>query len=708
MVAGPDIDQAEFEFKYGLYADNEVVQPLDLNRHYIRVAMRDVDSEPTGSDISILATAFHIWYGVIEVDEKDIFGTRVFDFRNTQTTVKTGNQKITAFGLLRELENTPVNQSIVKQAASAQNQEIPRGIPFNFNENGQFPDRGNRSENEEGVEATYVFSFEPNGDFKWNGADALNYTIKNDVPLDSQGNKAYRWNFTTGGSLEWFDVTVKRDKRSVKDVVDDIVDRRRAVGYYVQGDEQGASFESIVRVFTFLESSIPLNDNITILPNPRQFTLDFESSFDVTEALLVNSITHKADVITVRGAKVTSTFSIWVDPTLLEGGWTSANETAYLEGALNTAGYAALEEDDQKEVNQRARTQDSLGDVFSKFVMVDIWDLQISDSKSPGATNYWIAVAPGDFQSLPADPDDLTGDFSVDLNPDGSFVNPPDKLWSKGAKFERFLSIKKDSADELSEYKDPLVIFQTDTDAGVWEFGEQLNSRSGMEHEQSRKFSTRLNMLDKELGIEVIVGAAGAQQLIALENWAGAEPTPANYDPETEEGNGVDYFEMIATVSMKWDRHVEAVVFPRGTPLNSLEPGVPKRETFIDVPDARLDYLIPGTVTDIDDAGALVVDTTGSILRDDRDRMKRIASLAEIWYGVTRQALTLTYKQLRAVANEDGSIRLRIGDLITSIGAQYSETDVNSVVTGITFDNGESPTTTIQLSYAHLDFADAI
>lgn len=702
VVAGPDIDQAQFEFKYGLYANDELVQPLDLDRYFVRVALRDEGSETSDpvTDSDILATAFFVWYGIIEVDEKNIFGTRTIQ----NTAIKTGDQQITAFGLLRDLENTPINKSIVERYVSQTHkppEEIPRGIPFNINENGQFPDRGNRSAEKKGTAGTYIFSHEPNGGQKWSGTDALLYTLANDAPLDGQGNKAYEWEYDMEpGALEWFDVTIDRDKRSVKDILDDIIDRRRALGYYVQGYESGGALRATVRVFTFLESSIPLNDNKTIAANPRQFTLDFENSFDVEQAGLVNSISHEADIIWVRGAKITSTFSCWVDANLLAESWSSADEVTYRDGATGSAGYAALTDEQKQGANQRARSSDSLDDVFSKFVMQDSWDLQVPDSKDGTPTNYWVAIDPEGFSGL-TDPDDITGPFAT--------TNTGDKLWSKGAKFERFLPIKKKTGVDLSEYRDPFILFKTDAAVDAWEYGEHLNARSATDDEENkRQFSTRLSMLDQELGFVVKVGAAGGQQLIASQNWAGAAATSEYYDPTTEEGNGVDYNDMIATVCMKWDRHVEVYEISTGGSLNALDPGVPKREIFIDVPDARLDFLLPGTITDIDDGGTRVQDTTGSILRDDRERLERIAKVAKKWYGVTRQALTLNYKQLRVVASSDGSIKMRVGDLVTSIGSSYTATDVNSVVTAITFENSDSPSTTMETSFAHMDFVDAV
>lgn len=701
-VAGPGIDIAELEFNYGIYADQKKVNPLDLERKYVRIILRNVDSEPDDPTVTEMRdNAFLVWYGIIEVDERDAGGTRTINGVATPT----GNQKFTAYGLLRELELTFVTQSVVEESVSGF-QTINRGIPFNLQAGGQYPDRGNSSKLNSGpAGTTRIFGFAPFTDDEvnvWDAFRALEYTLEYDTPKDINGDKVFEWRVVGLGllSLDWFDVTVERDRRSVKDIIDDLIDRRRIVGYYVYGVEDADGFHARISIFTFNEFTIDLGANQQIAANSRQFTLDFESSFDVEVAVLSDNSAHRADVVFVRGAPITTTFSCFRQGGFLEAAWSPEDETRFLEGAKNTPGYDALSEEDKQKRNQVARSQESLKDVYSKFVIADNWDLIVPDDILGDGSDYWVGVetpTPSDFEIV-KDWHDVADDTNV-----------PAKLWHKGKRFLRFIPIREDDNDDLSEYLDPFVLFLTSTDPlEVWEFGDRLNTKSAFAADDDvRQFSTRLIMLEKELGIRIEVGGAGAQQLIALEDWILGTPetTKAEYDPETTEGNGVSNLLMIVTVALEWDDRVIEKALPSNPDTQAELQSRHAREMWIDVPDARLDFLLPGTVTDIDDAGALVQSTDGEIIRDDRFRLLKIALVSAEWFGVKRQALQLRYRQLRPPTN--GTDKIVIGDLITSIGAIYSDPDVNSVVTSIVYEMTGSPTTTVETSYAHLDISDA-
>ena len=688
-VAGPDIDTAELEFNYGIYADGSKVSPLGLDRKYVRLILRDEESEPDDPTVTDMKdNAFEVWYGIVEVDERDTGGTRT-------VSGPTGNQKFTAYGLLRELELTFVTESVVEDSTGIP-QTINRGIPFNLQATSQFPDRGNQS-----TGSTFIFSFEPFTDGegnRWSALTALFYTLTNDTPKDGNGEETYPWTIdSTFGTLSWFDITVERDRRSVKDIIDDLIDRRHLVGYYVQGIEDASGFHAELKIFTFNESVLILDRVDSLIPNPRQFTFDFESSFDIEVAILSNNSAHRADRVTVRGAFITSTFSCWIATDFLEEGWTATEETTFKDAAKDITDYSGLSTEDKQKVNQIARTQDSLKDVFSKFVIGDAWDQSVPDSIDGGGSTYYATVV-----NLPDS--DSSKDITLQFD-SGNPLNIPRKLWHKGRTFLRYIPIREQSDDDLSDYRDPFVIFRT-TDAtdDVWEFGHQLSARSVFADSDAHQFSTRLVLLDKELGFRVEVGAAGGQQLIAVSDWddpASAETTKAEYDPTTAEGNGVDFKDMIITATIEWDDRISVTV-DSPAPDSAIDmQGRMLREMFIDIPDARLDFILPGTVTDIDDAGALTQNTNGEIIRDDRSRITRLAEVAAEWFGRKRQALQLRYNQLRPPT--DGTDTIVIGDLITSIGAVYSDPDVNSVVTSIVYEMTGSPTTTVETSYAHLD-----
>jgi len=93
----------------------------------------------------------------------------------------------------------------------------------------------------------------------------------------------------------------------------------------------------------------------------------------------------------------------------------------------------------------------------------------------------------------------------------------------------------------------------------------------------------------------------------------------------------------------------------------------------------RLDYLVPDTVVRVDGTTGALVRAGGGYLRDDREQLRRLATMAYQWYSQRRTALEFSTAQVRG--------DLWLGDLVTEIGDQSIEgghqQDVFSVVTSI-------------------------
>jgi hypothetical protein len=134
----------------------------------------------------------------------------------------------------------------------------------------------------------------------------------------------------------------------------------------------------------------------------------------------------------------------------------------------------------------------------------------------------------------------------------------------------------------------------------------------------------------------------------------------------------------------------------------------PKRVRHVYVPDARLDIRLPGTVTGLAYNGTLDWDDNGSIIRDDREKLKDIGKAMAAWYGVKRQAMNLVYGKLTLKIRPpvDGTTNpdpVRLGSLVTKVGVNISRPDVNSPITGIAFDLDRQETT-IQTTFYEGDF----
>lgn len=172
-------------------------------------------------------------------------------------------------------------------------------------------------------------------------------------------------------------------------------------------------------------------------------------------------------------------------------------------------------------------------------------------------------------------------------------------------------------------------------------------------------------MQDDAFGI--IIDVHGAPQHVIADN----DFTPIDADDTADWGAVIDYSYIRATVFAEGDGHVEES-WPQNVPNNDYI-----KELIIWVPNARLDYLVPGTVVDIDDEGNPIT-TNGGFVRDDTDYLKNVASSAYQWHSQERVAINVTIR-------ETAETRVR-GELILSIGSGVNEETINTVVTNCTYD----------------------
>jgi hypothetical protein len=694
-LAAPDIDEADLEWQYGLFS-GEFREMKDLDRKYIKIEVFKEDG-----------TIVWTWFGVIEVDTRDPGGTRTATAAQAALTpglnpgdaIPHGEQHFMAYGLLRELERTIVGTSQVLDQAGNQ-MEIGHGLSFNHNRYGHYVERGNRSDPVFGVGGDVaIFSHEPHGEDLWRVSDVVEYLLEWYEPPDVNGDPVCEWVF--GGptaAVEWLEASARTDGRNVKEILDDLLDRRRLLGYWVQGVATGPNVGASLSCFTFSENPIPIPGTMLVIPeNPNPVTLDFETAFDIDVCVLSNNSAHIADRVIAQGDFITSTFTIsWSDISVgLFNGWESGEETDFLAGASGEAGYSGWTLDKKQKANQQARGTESLSHVFSRFVPAEDW----------GGTTFDVfsALASTEISCIPdADPDELDGISDLDTSSVYTIATAPghQQTWSwKRKPFLSYLPFKNPaSTNNVDDFIRPFVCWRIEEGTGIipdtWAAGHKLTTVG--DDEQEFGFSTRLYMLEGQAGIRVEV-SNGVQQLVARDSWAGAAETKKNQDPTKRASVSFKNWSggwMIATVAVECDHRVQAV-YERTGPAPEM--GKHLREVIIDVPSARLDLMAPYTVTDLDAQGYLVQSANGQILRDDRDWLKQIAEAAGAWYSVKRQALKLKWKQLDPLG-------LEIGHLVTDIGARYNDPDVKSVITGIIFDF-DAGTTEVETAYADLDVA---
>ena len=711
-VCGPDIDTATLRFDYGfmLPLDSALdqpikVEPFDLNGKFIKIVI----PQPAPADP-------FTWYGIVELDERDVHGNSIERPTSTNATSR-GTQMFTAYGLLRLLELTSIQTAHISTSPIT-HLTIGRGLPFNLDDTGKGVGRGNRSAvtdtSHPPPDGVYLFAEQPSGAAEWSAWEAVRYLLKYQAPVDAQGDQLCKWTLAgTESVLNWHKITAQTDGQTVKEMLDALISRRRCAGYYVTFAEHSESPvdtenpvpQVTVHVFTFLSDSITLTDGAELAANTPGYTLDFENAVDIQSAVVKNIVTSRFDRIVTRGEFKTSTFTARFAPEVKEfvPDWKPTEEQAYLDAAKDETGYDALELVEKIRRNDIFRSSDALEAVYSRFVISPEWTQRVVDPEANAPRPEYFVAPPIGTRTIETDPP-VTEEYTIELynadtQPDG------EPFWAAGCRFEPYLPLRERldySSTYISEarnqdyysgattgqieYLRPFAFIVTEFGPPVvWQLVDRLAADGKLET-GGRTWSAAVVPRGRGLGLELRVHGR-AQHMLAVGFGAG---TAAAYDEQEDPDlqGGLPYIRPRATVCMQLDSRVQATKV-----IATPAAGKQERVLFIDVADARLDYVVPGTVVALKD-GKLIKSTSGGFVRDDRARLRDIAAAAAEWYGRQRQTLALSFRQLNPIVS--------LGQLITDVGPTYKLTGINTVVTALEFDL-LSVTTSFETSYADLD-----
>ena len=797
ICCAPEIDHAQISYLYGNISredDTEIAYypPIDLAGKFIKVVIPDqvyadyvegviASSSLTAAQI-IAGTNFNesaqqaingspepienkpiVWYGIIEHDDRETLGVSAAGLVSSSSDAfdARGEQHLTAFGLLRLLEKEVVDISFVDIDGTVDNVFVARaGLNFNADHAGQYTRRGNRSATKVGL--SYIFNWEPRGQYIWTAHNAVEYLLETQVPLDSEGDQANKWYLDSNVDyLDWYNIDVRTNGRTVKELLDELMPRHRGVGYYVTFNPapDGSSSSSsslypddsiILHVFTFVSEDLPLPNGQTLVANPNQVTMDLEGILDVTDHTVTNTMLTKYHRIIARGEKRTTTFThkISMEPAVdaaIYAAWDVSDEDEYIDGASRAADYDGLTLAQQQARNAVARSSHRLDEVFRRFVLnqtlkwapvipagssssssvpVDTrWDCLIPDPLGNSPNLYWLRGSQG---RLP---------FSALYDPASSYDG---RDYIPGVRIHRALPLyeKYDyGEDRLStfDYKTafaphrqpsfvpPFIFAPTGTRTLIDYFSSSSSSstRSVQTFEMldrlnrsytaagDRTWSARLSVSDTEPGFEI---HATVPHFIFGNTKAGWAELAKHEDQSVNKG--IPYHVMFATLCVELTQHVQAEFL-----LAETADGAPEQVLIINVPNARHDYILPYTVVEIKD-GLPIQTTSGGFARNSMPRLMAIAQASGVWYGQERQTLDFAMRQLRSLFS--------LGMLVTSIGEDYSETEledpefeassssssaptvtpINTPITAITYTLGAGNRghTRIETAFTNLDF----
>ena len=740
IVCGPEIDQAQLSYTYGdiVREDQRTVEyypPLNLAGAFVKIQIDDTVFADDFSSSSGTATENLpiTWYGRIEHNEKTSAGSR--DILNTGSSSSIGSsssassphargtQHFTAFGLLRLLEQEIIDTSYVDltgstsaSSSSTNLYTVYTGLPFNSDPGGQFVRRGNRSAAK--INGTYVYSWEPRGFDTWSAYNAVEYLLAHQVPLKNGGSQANVWRLDADiDCLDWYDIDVKTNGRTVKSVLDELIPRQRGIGYYVDFDN--TNDQIVLHAFTFTNVDITLPSGKVLKANPNQRSLDFETALDVIDATVTDTMLSSYHRIIVRGDKRTTTFTASLEelgPYYTEAfcpAWSSDDESEYILAASSAPDYSSLTTIQKQARNAIYRSSPRLEEVFRKFKLnqntdANRWLGTSYDILGVGTHRYAIR---GDQKVEPYSSIDDSGNYgtsdyvpslrlmrSLPLYENYDYSDTKLSTFSYGTAF---------SANKHPSFIPPFVFAKTSkittssSSASPTYRYEMLDRlHRSWASAGDRTWSARLTINDTEPGFEINASVPHFLAGVSTVGWA------VMADHENQSINkGIPYTDCYVTVCVELNEQVqweEVLAEPVGN--------APEQVLIIPIHGARFDYVVPYTVVDIKD-GIPVQTTSGGFAKNDMTRLKSIAKAASQWYSQERQTLDLAFRQVRAM--------FKLGWLITDIGQRYDRktgfgvsssaglTSINTPITGITYTLGngnEAGHTRLETGFVNLDF----
>lgn len=667
-AAKPTMDEAELEYRYGdIMRPDETHfakgNPLSVDGHYVKIVIEQGEGR---DDL--------VWYGVL-VERSD-------ELRGSDGTSPNGKTHYVAYGLEYLLTKLPVVDSHYRTEDDGESY-INRAIGFNTAIRDAYDGdsrasagvnrQGNMSEST-GFRDAPVFRKAGEDGTQWTAANIIEYLLAYNPPLDSAGNVAIEFTLDYDSAIEhltWATPVVDVRKHTVFDLLNELCDRRRLTSWkLVVEDDDTLS----VVVFTFNRSAIGLPDGSTIPANENTITWNFDGSVEIASAVLMQDRSAKYDYVVVRGERKTSTFTVTATGiNLIVSDWASADETAYNAGAGTGTG-----RDAKQQANRLYRLTDRFKRVYSYFKLSVGWD---------GSSWTNDLVFP-------------------ELDGGGEPTGTSEKFWYPGLRLAHRLPLQHDidytgsnigdgnlvdtsPAGSLPEYIAPIILIESET--GKHRHVEHLAAESGSDQAVGGKYfgwSCGVRMQDEAPGFILDVRGDVPQHALAGSSWSGAD---ADDEADFSSDEALDYNDLTATLCMEADSYCEGV-WPTGAPLEATDT---LRALLIEVPNARLDYVVPDTVVKLNESGQRVT-SEGGFITDDRARVQNIARMAYDWYSATRYALHVTANDLVC--------DFTIGQLITTIETGTLTRTINSVITDISLDLLQG-TSSIKTQFGQLDFA---
>lgn len=479
--------------------------------------------------------------------------------------------------------------------------------------------------------------------YYWTNHDYLEYILKRFV----QQTDGPVW--TIGGATELIeDLTLSiplRGGESALQILDRMVPARYGCGYRIA--PTAAGFE--VRVFSlsahsaeFFGASMPLNPDGIVVDAPASHDL-FDCQVEISNTQLYDGIR----VVGERRKVIGSLIGPGLAGTDIRGLWTTALETAYKAGT-------GVPADDQKK-QDLARATERFRRVYQLF----------------GATATWNPPSP----LL-----DKYGQVATGTAAQQYVIRRtlPYLMLREGWDYTQDPPVNNNLAAVEADFLPPLVLVKfTNLPGTPWGRIDKISQV--MSDAVMKMQNASVRGLDHEWGVLI---ESTPNHALADNHFAGANPT--GFDPATD---GVDYEDMVITLAVEQDHHLElAFDLPEGFRAGDGSVMVVRER------GAEFWYLAPNTYVDVDIDGTLLQSpSTGIVLRNDSTRLARVAAGAVARYCTERARARIRKRRLEAWGEllghilavvEDAEHTEKIYSPVTSVEWMFEGTRETVISTG--------------------------
>ena len=661
-TSSPDMPSAELEWRFGVEKqpgaqDFATYTAKDLSDYYVKIEIDQVDGVQN-------------WYGIVTDWTEDRGGVLTED----GSKVPCGRQSIRAVGLVHLWSRAFVTTSIVQSYPAGVEAVFRRGLTFNvrhgYGASGTAAIQGNRSL-QPTASGAYAFSNDLDNATTWSTREIVKYLIQFHSPRGAGDYSPFNWRLTSqavNALPDWDVPVIAADGRTVKEILDQLCDRRRNLSWRVA---VGTNDIAWIDVFTFIEVPIVLPGGGVIAPNLNTTTFDFDGAADVYPRLRKAGVHNIAQAV-VRGAHKRSVVSLsWLDnapdsshPTLIAD-WLATDEVDYEECTGLSIGPPPPNEKKNPDKVAGYRQKDNLERVFSWFRLPTDWDGMVGNGDGTAAKVLFF----------PNDPD-----YGAET------------VYGPTLRFERKLPrglVASAPGGSPEREVPPFALVKTETGSGGDPDLYALVEKLAPSRPSEGNWSCSLRMQKDSPGVMLPVSGP-PQYFIAKTDFA--KSLSVDDEPPLDWKDN-----LIVTVMLELDAKVESR-YPLQLDVDGQNLDVVKR-VYVDVGErARLDWVTGNTVIGLINAGELdYPDAGGYYIRDDRTFLADIARFVFEWYGIERRAFDFTIGQLTA--------KFSVSQLITTIGNAANGTleTVNAVVTGVHFDLVNA-VTRVTTDYPEWDF----